>query len=149
MKKLSAKEVIFFLIWVVLGVWVISRTPTISTAKTKLEIMTSDLSYLFDSSTILSRRESAKTGSALALYDVDASNFGEEKEKFLKDSLEKRGWVFLGRDGGAYVMCKSGMKASFAEKSDAQESDRVGRPVFSVSMEFNAGAEDFCRRRMR
>ncbi|WP_159086576.1 hypothetical protein [Burkholderia sp. LA-2-3-30-S1-D2] len=96
MKKLSAKKVIFFLIWVVLGVWVISRTPTISTAKTKLEIMTSDLSYLFDSSTILSRHESAKTGSALALYDVDASTFGEEKEKFLKNSLEKRGGCFWG-----------------------------------------------------
>lgn len=46
-------------------------------------------------------------------------------------------------------MCKSGMKASFSEKSDTQESDRVRRRVFSVSMEFNAGIEDFCRRRMR
>ena len=46
-------------------------------------------------------------------------------------------------------MCKSGMKASFAEKSDKPELDRVGRRIFSVSMEFNAGTEDFCRRRMR
>ncbi|WP_175952279.1 hypothetical protein [Burkholderia sp. BCC0405] len=149
MKRLSTKKVIFFLVWVVLGVWVISRTPTVSTAKAKLEIMTADLSYLFDNATILSRRESAKTGAALALYDVDASTFGEEKEKFLKNSLKEKGWVFLGVDDGAYVMCKSGMKASLAEKSDKQELDRMGRRVFSVSMEFNAGTEDFCRRRMR
>ncbi|WP_162631755.1 hypothetical protein [Burkholderia sp. JP2-270] len=148
MKKLSVKKALFFLIWMALGVWVVSRTPTISTAKGKLEIMTADLSYLFDNATILSRHENAKTGAALALYDVDASTFGEEKENFLKNSLKKKGWVFLGRDGDAYVMCKSGMKASFAERSDKTELDSMGKRIFSVSMEFNAGTEDFCRRRM-
>ncbi|WP_159068970.1 hypothetical protein [Burkholderia metallica] len=149
MKKFSTKEVILFFVWATLGVWVISRTPTISTAKAKLQIMTSDLSYLFDNATILSRYENAKTGAALVLYRVDASTFDEEKEKFLKNSLRNRGWVFWGVDRGAYVMCKSGMKASLAEKSDKPELDRAGRRVFSVSIEFNAGTEDFCRRRMR
>ncbi|MGU3777824.1 hypothetical protein [Burkholderia metallica] len=149
MKKFSTKGVIFFLMWAALGGWVISRTPTVSTTKEKLEIMISDLSYLFDNAVILSRHENAKTGAALVIYDVDAQTFGEEKEKFLKNSLKKRGWVFWGVDGGVYVMCKSGMKASFSEKYGKPELDGMGKRIFSVSIEFNAGTEDFCRRRMR
>ena len=96
MRKLSKKKVIFFIIWVALGVLVIFRTPTISTAKTKLEIMTLDLNYIFDNAAILSRHEIEKTGAALALYDVDASIFGEEEEKFLKNSLKKGGVGIFG-----------------------------------------------------
>ncbi|WP_155754528.1 hypothetical protein [Burkholderia stagnalis] len=149
MKKLSAKKALFFLGWVVLGVWVISHTPTNSTAKERLRIMTSDLSYLFDNSVILSRHENAKTGAALALYDVDASTFGEDKKKNLENSLEKKGWRFWGVDGDTYVMCKNGMKASFTGNSDKSKLDGTERRIFSVSMEFNAGTKDFCRRKMR
>ncbi|MBY4728875.1 MULTISPECIES: hypothetical protein [Burkholderia] len=82
MKKLSAWKIFIFFLWVILAIWVIFRNPSQSTAKEKLEIMVGDLSYLLKNSTILSRHENAKSGAALALYNVDASNFDEEKSEF-------------------------------------------------------------------
>lgn len=147
MKKLSTRNIVIFLLWIILAIWIISRTPTSLIAKERLDAMVADLDYLLNNSAILSRHESAKAGAALALYDVDASTFDEEKANMLKESLEKKGWVFIGKDDRAYVMCKSGMKASISRISDKNVVNGLEKRTFLVSMEFNAGTEDFCRRR--
>ncbi|WP_174981083.1 hypothetical protein [Burkholderia lata] len=148
MKKFSAKKIIIFLLWAVLALWVISRTPTGSVTKERLGVMVVDMGYLFGNSTILSRHENAKSGAALAVYDVDASTFSDKKSIALKESLKERGWTFAGEGDGVYVMCKSGMKFSISSVPNKEVVNGLERRTFSVSMEFNAGTEDFCRRRM-
>ncbi|WP_143135883.1 hypothetical protein [Burkholderia ubonensis] len=147
MKKLSAKNIIIFILWIMLATWVIFRNPTGSATKERLDIAVKDLDYLFKNSIILSRRESAKSGAALALYDVDVSTFGDEKVEMLKRYLKEKGWVFVGEDDRAYVMCKSGMKFCISRLPDKAVVNGLERRAFSVSIEFNAGTEDFCRRR--
>lgn len=80
---------------------------------------------------------------------MDESNFDDEKIRIFKNYLEEKGWVFVSEDDRAYVMCKSGMKFSISKVSGKFALNESERCSFSVSMEFNAGTEDFCRRRMR
>ncbi|WP_155696673.1 hypothetical protein [Burkholderia stagnalis] len=149
MKKVSVKGIIVFLMWIISAIWVISRTPTGPLAKERLGVVVKDLDYLFKNSIIFSRHENAKSGSAIALYGVDLSTFDDEKVQILKGSLKGRGWVFVGENDRAYVMCKSGMKLSISKVTENEAVSGPQRRAFSVSMEFNAGTEDFCRRRMR
>ncbi|WP_124455911.1 hypothetical protein [Burkholderia sp. Bp8992] len=149
MKKISTKKILVFSLWIILATWVILRNPTSSTTKERLDVAVKDLDYLFKNSVILSRHETAKSGAALAMYDVDASTLDDKKAGILKDSLKERGWVFVGEDDRAYVMCKSGMKFSISRSPDKEVTNEFERRAFSVSMEFNAGTEDFCRRRTR
>jgi hypothetical protein len=146
MNKAIIKKTILFVLWAVLMVWIVARTPTASVAKGKLSVMVSDLDDLFKSATLLSRHENAKTGAALALYEVDASTWSKEKSDHLKKHLEAKGWVPAHEQDYAYVMCKGGMKASISKSADESVIRGLRRYIFSVSMEFNAGTEDFCRR---
>lgn len=48
MRETSTKKVIIFVLWIVLAVWVISRNPTGSTAREKLDVAIKDLDYLLN-----------------------------------------------------------------------------------------------------
>ncbi|WP_152603188.1 MULTISPECIES: hypothetical protein [Burkholderia] len=148
MRKISGRKIIFFAIWIILAVWLIFRNPTASVTKDRLDVAVRDLDYMFKNSTILSQNENAKSGSAIALYSVDLSNFGDEKVEALKGFIKEKGWVLVSEDDRVYVMCKSGMKISISRVPDKVIVNGLERRTFSVSMEFNAGTESFCRRRM-
>lgn len=147
MRNLSAWKIVVFLLWLMLTIFVIYRTPTKIEAKERLEVMIQDLGDLANNFTVLSRYENAKPGSALVIYSLDASSFDGEKFIAIRNSLKGRGWEFSGESDDLYVMCKNGMKASISKKPVKKMLDRLERRIFSVSMEFNSGTEDHCRQR--
>nr|WKF57915.1 hypothetical protein HUO10_002409 [Paraburkholderia busanensis] len=128
-----------------LMVWVVVRTPSQAVAEENLKIMISDLDFMFKNGTILSSCENAKTGAALALYDVDAATWDEKKAAALKDSLAAKGWTPAEENSHVYVMCKNKMKASISKNNEKMFVKGLEKSTYSVSMEFNAGTKDFCR----
>jgi len=113
-------------------------------AEGNLMTMISDLDFMFKNGTVLSKHENAKTGAALALYNIDASTWGEKKAMMLKDSLIAKGWAFVEENSNFYVMCKNEMKALISRKAEKIAVGGMEKAGYSVSMEFNAGTKDFC-----
>lgn len=61
--------------------------------------------------------------------------------------MKEQGWIFVSEDDREYMMCKNGIKTSISKGPVKQVLGGVERHIFSVSMEFNSGTENFCRRK--
>ncbi|GAB2883047.1 hypothetical protein GCM10027093_18060 [Paraburkholderia jirisanensis] len=107
--------------------------------------MISELDFMFKNGIILFKHENSKTGAALALYNIDASTWGERKTMMLKDSLIAKKWVSVENTTQTYIMCKNEIKMSISRKITKAYYNGVEKDVYSVSAEFNSGTKYFCK----
>jgi hypothetical protein len=118
MKKSSTKNLILLVLWFAMMIWLVAPTPSRTAAERKLTTMVSDLDFMFKNGTVLYKHENAKTGAALALYNIDASSWGGEKAAMLKNALAAKGWTSVKENSEEFVMCKNEMKASISRKAE-------------------------------
>ncbi|AME26516.1 MULTISPECIES: hypothetical protein [Burkholderiaceae] len=144
MKKDSARNLILLMLWLTLMIWLVARTPPRTETEGRLKTMVADLDFMFRNGSVLSKHENAKTGAALALYNLDALTWGGQKAVMLKGSLATKGWTAVDENSHIFVMCKNGMKASISRDADKISVNGLEKAAYSVSMEFNAGTKDFC-----